>query len=209
MAYISKKHTMVITLSMLASAHHEMQADRYVNYDRTLKVTAQLKALERNPELAAAFEKDFEQKYFRILRPREYNKLYALILDLLSTAEFKPLNQQENALQILEMINDELRGLINRHGYREELIALSYRASLLCSEINRSSWVNPISAAAIKRSIQDLLAEALLTDMVFERIKHCVTKHVEKTKLEATRSATGDKESHAESDIENPDIKHE
>jgi hypothetical protein len=198
---------------LIGSYPHSAQA-RYLNYDKIIAVTSKLQTLQRNPELATKCKKEFEQKYTRLLRPSEYNKLYALLLQLLDTSDHKPLNQQENALQILEMVSDEIKGLINKHGYRPELINLSYRTTLLTFQIHHRSSMNPFHTSAVKRSVQDLLSEAILTDMIFERIQTNVKKHVEKQEEQKRQEKDQEnqkdtKESQSRSENEKPDMKRE
>lgn len=204
----------ILTLSMLTGLCPHITQARYLNYDKIIAVTSKLQTLQRNPELATACKKEFEQKYFRLLRPNEYNKLYALLLKLLDTADHKPLNEQENALQILEMVGDEIKGLINRFGYRPELISLSYRTTLLSFQIRNRSSMNPFHTSSVKRSVQDLLSEMLLTDMVFERIQICIKTHVEKQEEQKRQSKEQEdqkntKESQTRSENEKSDTKRE
>ncbi len=166
-----QKNLIILTLSMLLSVHPDIQA-RYVNYDRAIQVIAKLKALEKNSAQIEMCKKQFESKYSRLLLPRDYNALNTLMIELLNTAEQQKLpNQQEMLLNVLHVIDDELMGLINRYGYSKELIALSYKTTSLHAEISKGAWLNPIYAAERKRLIQDLLAQAIMTDVVFEAIQ--------------------------------------
>jgi len=194
-----KRTILILTISMSANIHA-----RYINYDRLIEVTAKLKALGRDTTKIEICDKELKQKYSRFLLPRDYNKVYALIQELLITTERKLVNPQETILHVLEMIDDEIKGLINKHGYRQELIALSYRTTQLRTEITRTSRINPLSIAELKRNTQDLLAEAVLTDAVFKSIQKRVKSHLRKIQEKK------EKESHAESEpYEETDIKPE
>ena len=112
------------------------------------------------------------------------------------------------------MVSDEIKGLINKHGYRPELINLSYRTTLLTFQIHHRSSMNPFHTSAVKRSVQDLLSEAILTDMIFERIQTNVKKHVEKQEEQKRQEKDQEnqkdtKESQSRSENEKPDMKRE
>lgn len=174
--------SMVLSLSMLLSVGTQSNA-RYLDHETALKVVAKLKVFEKNPEMIEALEQELEQKYVRWLRPRDRNKLHSLMLERLSVAEHEPLNQREYTIDVLEMIHEELIGLINKYGYRAELIALAYKANDLKNRINSSYKVYPFDKEPYpgeKRAAQDLLAEVLLTDIVFERVEKRVNDHVKK-----------------------------
>lgn len=174
--------TIVLTISMLLGAHHGMHA-RYLNYDRIIQVVAKLKALGKDTEKIETFEKNFKSGYVNswFLLPREYNKIFALMLDLLDTADHKSANQKDTILQVLEMLDDELKGLINRYGYRKELVALSHRTSELRLKITKGAlFFNTLYAAELKRAAQDLLAESLLTESSAESITRCIKDHTRK-----------------------------
>ena len=183
--YKMDKKIAVLTLSMLLSFHHGLHAQaRYLNYNRIIEVTAKLKALERNRDKVEAFEKNFKSSYVNswILFPRKYNAINTLMLELLDTAETKPANPHSATLQVLEMIDDELKGLINRYGYRKELIALSHRTSQLRATLNKGIPLNPLYAARLKQEAQDLLAEVMLTESSGDAVEKYVKKHVQKMK---------------------------
>jgi hypothetical protein len=185
-----KKTTRVLlTLSMLASVHHGIKATRYLNYDRIIQVIAKLKALGKNTDKVEAFEKNFKNSYVTswVLLPREYNKLSVLMVELLDTADKKSATQQETMLQVLEMIDDELKGLLNRHGYRKDLVALSYKTSDLRVNLARNSTINPLYLAELKRSAQDILAESLLNESTSESIEKRVKDHMRKLKEKETQ----------------------
>lgn len=176
----------IFALGILLSIHHGAHA-RYLKYDTVIQVTAKLKTLGKDTTTIEAFEKEFPHRYFGLIRPREYNKLYALLLSFLATAEYqqathKVSTQQDDALQILEMIDNELKGLINKYGYRKEFIGLSYRTTKLRSDLTKSSILYPIYSAGLKREAQDLLAEALLTETISEQIEKRVKTHLRKIK---------------------------
>jgi len=190
---MNHRSKVVLALSMLLSAHHGMNA-RYLNYDRILQVVAKLKVLGKDTEKIEMFEKNFKSNYVNswFLMPREYNKLLALMLDLLDTADSKAPTPKEKILQVLEMLDNELKGLINCYGYQKELVALSYRTSELRLKITQGTlFFNMTYAAELKRLAQDLLAESLLTESSAESIVRCVkdhTKKIEEKEKEQKRS---------------------
>jgi hypothetical protein len=153
-------------------------------------VIAKLKALGRNTEKVEAFEKIFKSSYVNswLLLPREYNKLSALMVELLDTADKKSATQQDTTLKVLEMIDEELKGLINRHGYRKELVALSHKTSQLHLNIAKNSAINPLYLAELKRLAQDLLAECLLTESSAESIEKRVKDYTRKIKEKETQN---------------------
>lgn len=176
--------TVVLTLGMLVSGYRGLHADRrYLNYDRIIQVVAKLKALGKDTAKIENFEKNFKGSYVNswFLLPREYNKLYALMLELLDTTDHKSVNQKDVLLNVLEMLDDELKGLINRYGYRKELVALSHRTSELRVKVIRgASMLNPLSASELKRDAQDILAEALLNDDSNKSIARCLKERNKK-----------------------------
>lgn len=190
----------LLTLSMLASAP-SMHA-RFLNHSRIIEITAKLKALERNPEKIAIFEKNFNNNALNrfILMPGTYNQITALMLELLDTADQKPTTQVAAMTQVLEMIDSELMGLINRLGYRKEIIALSYKTDQLRTTLRQGVPMNPVFAAMLKREIQDLIAEAMWSEKSSEVISVCVKKHMRKKE-------NNEKESHTEPDSYGTDSK--
>lgn len=188
----------VLTVSMLVSTHRELQAERrYLNYDRIIQVVAKLKSLGKNTAKIEIFEKNFKGSYVNswFLLPREYNKLYALMLELLDTTDHKSVNQKDVLLNILEMLDDELKGLINRYGYRKELVALSHRTSELRVKVIRGpSMLHPLSASEIKRDAQDILAEALLNDDSSKSIERCLKERNKKKDDNDKKSHSIDKD---------------
>jgi|SRR5271155_2545098 len=194
----------VLALSMLASTHYTMQAaGRYLDYGRILQVVAKLKALGVQTPKVEAFEKNFKSSYVNswFLLPREYNKIFALILELLDTADHKAVNQKDAMLNVLEMLDDELKGLINRYGYRKELVALSHKTSELRVNIIKTDSMNTWYIAELKRAAQDILAEALLTDSSAESIERRIKNHAKKEQeKEQKKSQTIEPEPYEETD---------
>jgi hypothetical protein len=174
----------ILTLSMLFSAYHGLHAEkRYLNYDRIIQVVAKLKTLSNDKTKVEMFEKNFKGSYVNswFLLPREYNKLLALMLELLDTTDHKSVNQKDVLLNVLEMLDDELKGLINRYGYRKELVALSHRTSdLRIKVIKGALFLNPMYAAELKRAVQDLLAESLLNEDSSKSIQRCLKERTKK-----------------------------
>jgi len=195
------KQLLILTLSMLASAPYKLQA-RYLNHARIIEVTAKLKALERNPEKVELFEKSFHDNFLNrfMLLPGTYNRVSALMLELLDTADQKPVNQQTAMLQVLEMIDSELMGLINRYGYRRELISMSYRTMQLRATLAKGAPLNPIFAAELKREIQDLIAEALTSEKSSEALKLCIKKHMRKKQGPDTNESHNESEYYDQTD---------
>jgi hypothetical protein len=178
---------------MLLSTYSGIHADRrYLNYDRIIQVVAKLKTLSKDTAKVENFEKTFKGSYVNswFLLPREYNKVFALMLELLDTADRKAVNQKDALLNVLEMLDDELKGLINRYGYRKELVALSHTASDLRLKVLKGAFIlNPLYSAELKRTAQDLIAKALLDDDI--------SKSIERRKKEQEKKMEdNDKKSH-------------
>jgi|GEM_PF-2123206 hypothetical protein len=175
----------VLTLSMLLSAYHGLHAERrYLNYERIIQVVAKLKALGKDTAKIEMFEKNFKGSYVNswFLLPREYNKIFALMLEFLDTTDHnKSVNQRDTLLNVLEMVDDELKGLINRYGYRKELVALSHRTSELRIKVMKGPLlVGPMYNAELKRVTQDLLAESLLNEDSGKSIERCIKERIKK-----------------------------
>lgn len=195
--------TVVLTLSMLFSAYHGLHAERrYLNYDRIIQVVAKLKTLGKDTAKIETFEKNFKGSYVNswFLLPREYNKLFALMLELLDTTDHKSVNQKDVLLNVLEMLDDELKGLINRYGYRKELVSLSHRTSELRIKVLRgSSFMSPLYAAELKRDAQDILAESLLNEDSSKSIQRCLKERAKKKDENDKKSHSIDHDSYEDS----------
>jgi hypothetical protein len=186
------KNMTALTITMLLSAHHGIQA-RYLNYDRIMQVTAKLKALDRNTAKVEKFEKNLKGSYINYwlyLTPGTYNTFAALMVELLETAGHKPASQKIAIMQVLEMIEKELEPLVKKYTHRKELIALSYKTTQLREAFSKELPINPIYAAQLKQELQDLLAEVLLTDRSFQSIEMHVKKYLQKVEEEQKKSQT-------------------
>lgn len=181
--FMNHTRNVVLTLSMLLSVYHGVHANRYLNYDRIIQVVAKLKTLSKDTAKIELFEKNFKGSYVNswFLLPREYNKILALMLELLDTTDHKSVNQKDTLLNVLEMLDEELRGLINCYGYRKELVALSHRTDELRIKIVKGAlFLNALHAAEIKRAAQDLIAEALLNEDSAKSIERCLKERTKK-----------------------------
>lgn len=176
--------TAVLTLSMLFSAYNKIDAQaRYLNRDRIIQIAAKLKTLTKDTAKIETFEKNFKGSYVNswFLLPREYNKIFALMLEFLDTTDHKPATQKDALLNVLEMLDEELKGLINRYGYRKELVALSQATNDLRIKVIKGPFIaNPIYEAELKRIAQDLIAKALLDQELSKSIERCMQEHMKK-----------------------------
>ena len=103
------------------------------------------------------------------------------MLEFLDTTDHKPATQKDALLNVLEMLDEELKGLINRYGYRKELVALSQATNDLRIKVIKGPFIaNPIYEAELKRIAQDLIAKALLDQELSKSIERCMQEHMKK-----------------------------
>lgn len=167
----------ILALIVLLSSSYALEA-RYLTYQRALQVLAKLKTLHRHTDGIEHLLKELEQKYVGFLRPQEYNQIQELLLSCMNTSPVPPLNKREQALQVLEQVQDIVAGLINRYGYRAEFIDLEYEIRHLQQKIHNSFKIYPFDSrpwSGENRGIQDLLSRAVLHHEIFQEI----TKRIE------------------------------